>query len=54
MPRSLLIGLLLTASPLAAQQASLTYILGKDTLAIEQFTRTADRMTGEMVQRGGR
>lgn len=53
MPRSLLIGLLLTASPLAAQQASLTYILGKDTLAIEQFTRTADRMTGEMVQRGG-
>ena len=41
------------AEPVAAQQASLTYRLGKDTVAIEQFTRSADRLTGEMVQRTG-
>ena len=41
------------APPLAAQQASFIYRLGKDTLAIEQFTRTATRMDGEMVQRTG-
>ncbi len=37
----------------AAQGASLTYRLGKDTLAIEQFTRTATGMSGETVQRSG-
>ena len=42
-----------SASALAAQQASLVYRLGKDTLAIEQYTRTATAMTGEMVQRSG-
>ncbi|MEQ1692013.1 MAG: DUF2911 domain-containing protein [Gemmatimonas sp.] len=31
----------------------MVYRLGKDTLAIEQFTRTATAMTGEMVQRSG-
>ena len=36
-----------------AQPASLVYRLGKDTLAIEQFTRTATGMSGEMVQRSG-
>lgn len=36
-----------------AQQASFVYRLGKDTVAIEQFTRTGDRVTGEMVQRSG-
>jgi hypothetical protein len=41
------------ALPAAAQQASLTYRLGRDTVAVEQFTRTSDRMTGEMVQRSG-
>jgi hypothetical protein len=41
------------AEPVAAQQASLTYRLGKDTVAIEQFTRTAGRLSGEMVQRTG-
>ncbi len=47
--------LLLAVVPatLAAQSASLTYRLGKDTLAIEQYTRTATGITGEMVQRNG-
>jgi hypothetical protein len=39
--------------PLGAQQASFVYRLGKDTVAIEQFTRTGARMSGEMVQRSG-
>ncbi|HEY5490867.1 MAG TPA: DUF2911 domain-containing protein [Gemmatimonadaceae bacterium] len=43
----------LLAAPLPAQQASLVYRLGKDTLAIEQYTRTATRLAGEMVQRSG-
>lgn len=47
--------LLLLAAPLllSAQSASLTYRLGKDTLAIEQYTRTATGLTGEMIQRNG-
>lgn len=46
---------LLAATPTSAsaQQASLVYRLGKDTVAIEQYTRTATGMTGEMVQRSG-
>ena len=48
-----LLALAASAMPLAAQPASLVYRLGKDTLAIEQFTRTATGMTGEMVQRSG-
>lgn len=46
---------LLAAAPtlLAAQAASLTYTLGKDTLAIEQYTRTASGITGETVTRTG-
>ena len=43
----------LGAAPLQAQQASLVYRLGKDTVAIEQYTRTAKSLTGEMVQRSG-
>jgi len=43
----------LTATPLSAQPASFVYRLGNDTVAIEQFTRTATRVTGEMVQRSG-
>ncbi len=42
-----------TSTAASAQQASLVYRLGKDTIAIEQFTRTATGMTGEMVQRSG-
>lgn len=47
--------LLLSVSnlPVAAQQSSFVYRLGRDTVAIEQFTRTPSRVTGEMVQRSG-
>ncbi len=45
--------LALAAGSLSAQSASLVYRLGKDTLAIEQYTRTASSLTGEMVQRSG-
>jgi hypothetical protein len=52
--RSLAAGVvLLEAVSVPAQQASLVYRLGKDTLAIEQYTRTATRLNGEMVQRSG-
>ncbi|QJR36545.1 DUF2911 domain-containing protein [Gemmatimonas groenlandica] len=44
---------LISATSVSAQSASLVYRLGKDTVAIEQFTRTATGMTGEMVQRSG-
>ena len=40
-------------SPLQAQSASLVYRLGTDTVAVEQFTRTARALTGDMVQRSG-
>ncbi|MEO8622368.1 MAG: DUF2911 domain-containing protein [bacterium] len=36
-----------------AQQASFVYRLGKDTLAVEQYTRTATRLTGDVVSRSG-
>ena len=42
-----------TTSPLAAQQATLTYLLGKDTSAIEQYTHQGNRIAGTMVQRAG-
>lgn len=45
--------LALVASPLAAQSASFVYTLGHDTVAIEQYTRTANAVEGEMVQRAG-
>ncbi len=41
------------AAPLTAQSAALVYTLGKDTVAIEQYTRTATSVEGEMVQRAG-
>jgi hypothetical protein len=45
--------LLLAAAPSTAlaQGAAFVYRLGKDTLAVEQYTRTATGMSGEMVQR---
>jgi hypothetical protein len=52
-PITSLVAVASLALPAGAQQASLTYRLGKDTVAVEQFTRTSDRMTGEMVQRSG-
>jgi hypothetical protein len=45
--------LLLVPTALAAQSASIVYRLGKDTVAIEQFTRTSTSLSGEMVQRSG-
>ena len=41
------------AAPLSAQAASLVYTLGKDTVAIEQWTSTATALDGEVVQRNG-
>ncbi len=52
MSRSLLL-LTLAPAALSAQSASVVYRLGKDTVAIEQYTRTATSLTGEMVQRSG-
>ena len=43
----------LSVTQLSAQSASIVYRLGADTVAIEQFTRTATKLTGEMVQRSG-
>ncbi len=51
---ALAVAVLALAPSLAhAQGASFTYRLGKDTLAIEQYTRTANAITGETVQRSG-
>jgi len=44
---------LTAASSLHAQSNTIVYRLGKDTVAIEQYTRTATRIVGEMVQRSG-
>ena len=52
MRRFLLLSTLLPAA-LSAQSASVVYRLGKDTVAIEQYTRTATSLSGEMVQRSG-
>ncbi len=41
------------ASSLEAQNTLLVYRLGTDTLAVEQYSRTGNRLTGEMVQRSG-
>lgn len=44
---------LLIVQPASAQQASFVHRLGRDTIAIEQFTRTANRVVGEVVSRQG-
>ncbi len=44
---------LLLPSVLVAQPASFIYRLGKDTAAVEQYTRTATSISGDMVQRNG-
>ncbi|MEK7403242.1 MAG: DUF2911 domain-containing protein [Gemmatimonadota bacterium] len=43
----------ITAPTARAQGATIVYRLGKDTAAIEHFSRTATKLTGEMVQRTG-
>jgi len=41
----------LFAAPAVAQQGSIVYRLGLDTIAVEQFSRTATRFSGEVVRR---
>jgi hypothetical protein len=55
-PFSLLTATLVLASPavLAGQTGQFVVRLGRDTLAIEQYTRTADRLQGEQVVRAPR
>lgn len=43
----------LVASVASAQAASFVYKLGADTVAIEQYTRTGNKISGSMVQRNG-
>jgi hypothetical protein len=45
--------LVTSTSAAHAQDATIVYRLGKDTAAIEQFSRSASRLAGEMVQRTG-
>jgi DUF2911 family protein len=47
------LALLASAPTLGAQQATLVYKLGKDTVAIEQYTHQGNRVTGTMAQRAG-
>jgi hypothetical protein len=42
-----------SATPLAAQQPTLVYRLGKDTVAIEQYSHQGNRIAGTMAQRVG-
>jgi hypothetical protein len=44
---------LAVATPLFAQDALFVHKLGKDTVAVEQYTRTGNRMTGEVASRLG-
>lgn len=49
------LALSLAAAPAAAQESGAFVIrLGRDTVAVEQFTRTADRITGTLVARAPR
>jgi hypothetical protein len=45
--------LLVTAASARAQDAVITYLLGRDTVAVERFTRTPARFEGEAVTRNG-
>lgn len=44
---------LVGATRLSAQDATLVYRLGRDTVAVEQFTRSATKFSGETVVRSG-
>lgn len=50
---SLLLATSLAAAPLLAQDATIVYRLGRDTVAVEQFTRAPSRFVGETVVRQG-
>jgi hypothetical protein len=41
------------ALPVGGQQATLVHRLGRDTMAVEQYTRTANRLAGEVLSRMG-
>lgn len=45
--------LAVAATPARAQSGVITYQLGRDTVAVEQFTRSATRLTGEVLSRSG-
>jgi len=47
------ITLAVTAPAARAQDGIIVYQLGRDTLAVERFTRSATRLAGEMVTRSG-
>lgn len=49
------IGTLLVLAPFAAraQDGTIFYRLGKDTVAVEKYSRTAAKFSGEMVARNG-
>ncbi|HYL22388.1 MAG TPA: DUF2911 domain-containing protein [Gemmatimonadales bacterium] len=53
-PSSLLLAALLAPAALPGQTGQFVVRLGRDTLAIEQYTRTADRLQGEQVIRSPR
>jgi hypothetical protein len=53
MNKTIFLAGLLLAGAADAQQATIVYRLGKDTVAVEQFNRTPQRFTGEMVTRSG-
>jgi hypothetical protein len=40
------------SAPALSQEASFVHRLGRDTIAIEQYTRTGNRIVGEVVSRG--
>ena len=50
---ALTVAALVVATPAHPQEAAFVVLLGKDTVAIEKYTRTATRMTGELVSRFG-
>ena len=51
--QALSVATLVASAPAFAQEASFVVLLGKDTVAIEKYTRTTTRMTGELVSRFG-
>jgi hypothetical protein len=51
--RLLVLLLLAGTGSLSAQQASFVHRLGADTIAVETYTRTADRLVGEVASRSG-
>lgn len=51
--RSICTALLAGTSALGAQQGTIVYRLGNDTVAVESFTRTPTKLSGAMVGRAG-